>query len=62
MDLVISLKDVCLRFSSSRDWSLRDMAFQNAENQIVGMTVHEDTAFGLFHIGVAPEPISKAMT
>ncbi|MBU5444729.1 ATP-binding cassette domain-containing protein [Paenibacillus sp. MSJ-34] len=31
------------------------MAFQNAENQIVGLTVWEDTAFGLHHIGVSPE-------
>jgi energy-coupling factor transport system ATP-binding protein len=31
------------------------MVFQNADNQIVGMTVQEDTAFGLYNIGVAPE-------
>lgn len=31
------------------------MVFQNAENQIVGMTVWEDTAFGLHNIGVSPE-------
>ncbi|NHN32788.1 ATP-binding cassette domain-containing protein [Paenibacillus agricola] len=31
------------------------MVFQNAENQIVGMTVREDTAFGMYNIGVSPE-------
>ncbi|GIP36086.1 energy-coupling factor transporter ATP-binding protein EcfA1 [Paenibacillus sp. J2TS4] len=31
------------------------MVFQNAENQIVGMTVQEDTAFGLYNIGISPE-------
>lgn len=30
------------------------MVFQNAENQIVGMTVQEDTAFGLYNMGVSP--------
>lgn len=39
-------------------WDIRQtvgMVFPNAENQIVGMTVQEDTAFGLYNIGVSPE-------
>lgn len=39
-------------------WNIRQnvgMVFPNAENQIVGMTVQEDTAFGLYNIGVSPE-------
>lgn len=31
------------------------MVFQNADNQIVGVTVQEDTIFGLYNIGVASE-------
>ncbi|TDF90093.1 ATP-binding cassette domain-containing protein [Paenibacillus piri] len=31
------------------------MVFQNADNQIVGVTVQEDTIFGLYNIGVAQE-------
>ncbi|MGG3507735.1 ATP-binding cassette domain-containing protein [Paenibacillus lautus] len=39
-------------------WNIRQnvgMIFPNAENQIVGMTVQEDTALGLYNIGVSPE-------
>lgn len=35
------------------------MVFQNAENQIVGLTVWEDTAFGLYNIGVSSEQIES---
>ncbi|GIO95968.1 energy-coupling factor transporter ATP-binding protein EcfA1 [Paenibacillus lautus] len=39
-------------------WNIRQnvgMVFPNAENQIVGMTVQEDTTFGLYNIGVSPK-------
>ncbi|MFD0711389.1 ATP-binding cassette domain-containing protein [Paenibacillus sp. GCM10027626] len=115
MEIVISMKDVWLRYDSRQDWALREidltvrrgewvtflgtngsgkstlvrlmnglvrptsgevavcgktlcdsrnlldirqavgMVFQNADNQIVGVTVQEDTAFGLHNIGVALE-------
>ncbi|MGG4345692.1 ATP-binding cassette domain-containing protein [Paenibacillus lautus] len=39
-------------------WNIRrnvGMVFPNAENQIVGMTVWEDTSFGLYNIGFSPK-------
>lgn len=33
------------------------MVFQNTENQVVGMTVWEDAAFGLYNTGASPDHI-----
>ncbi|MEF2968696.1 ATP-binding cassette domain-containing protein [Paenibacillus sp. M1] len=35
------------------------MVFQNVENQIVGLTVEEDTRFGLYNIGIAMDEIEN---
>lgn len=35
------------------------MVFQNPDNQIVGMTVEEDTAFGPGNLGLPPDEIGK---
>ncbi|WP_256992476.1 energy-coupling factor ABC transporter ATP-binding protein [Paenibacillus sp. XY044] len=35
------------------------MVFQNAENQIVGITVEEDTSFGLYNLGFPSDEIAS---
>lgn len=46
----------------NRIWEIRQkvgLVFQNPDNQIIGMTVEEDVAFGCENLGLSPEEIEE---